>query len=403
MDGVAGVSHPYMGDGAGLLKPEETAGICKPLPEARFLPKRIYADPDVFLEEKRRIFWKEWIPVGVLDKVRNPGDFFSIDILGQPLMVVCDQDHKIRTFFRVCAHRAMIITEGEGNAKRFQCPYHHWTYNLQGKLISAPQMQKAARENKDCIGLKEVVTEVWQGIIMINFDGKAEPLSQRLAELDHILNPLKISEMFVPLERKYPGDWNWKIMIENGDAYHVLAIHENSAQERIPAENTVMEPRDGQPFTMYHMYYSQGHAPKRREECDSEADKAAYIDNVANEYYERLTFYFVWPCLAISVTPEQVVTYITTPLDIDTCLYTWRLHLPSGAKAHPRLEERIDDARQSFDTIHGEDVIPCAGVKRGYASEGWQTTAMSHLDEAVWQFQRWYARRMASEPILTET
>ena len=92
---------------AGLLRRDEIEGVLKPLEEANPLPPRIYADPEVFAAEQARILRREWLPAGFLDQVRKPGDYFTTDILGEPLLVVCGPDGEVRTFYNVCRHRAM--------------------------------------------------------------------------------------------------------------------------------------------------------------------------------------------------------------------------------------------------------------------------------------------------------
>ena len=206
----------------GLLYPDEIAGVRKPLAEASPLPARIYVDPDVFAAEREHIFRGEWLPAGVAAQIPDPGDYFSVDIAEQPIVVLRNDAGTIRTFYRVCRHRSALIVEGKGNARTFQCPYHCWTYDLSGKLVSAPDMHKSTAFRKQDIQLMEVKTEIWNGIIMINFDPDAEALAPRLEELNERLAPWDVAGLEVMVERSFDCNFDWKLMLENAvEPYHV--------------------------------------------------------------------------------------------------------------------------------------------------------------------------------------
>jgi Rieske 2Fe-2S family protein len=370
---------------SGLLRPEEVDAARKPLLEASPLPPRIYNDPDVFAAEKARIFAREWLPAGTVDQVREVGDYFTIDILDEPLVVVRGEDDVIRTFYRVCRHRSMLVVEGAGNARTFECPYHCWTYDLKGRLTGAPEMHKTALAI-DGVGLEEVRTEVWRGFVMINFDVDAEPLAPKLALIDEILEPWGPEQLRVAVERPYDGSWNWKIMIENGDAYHVMGIHRNSAQPTIPAQLSTIEPFEGRPYALYHLPFAEGKAPTHRPK----------LDGVPDWVYERLDFIFVWPCLSFSLNPDSITSYMTTPHGQDDITFTWRQHVAQETIDGPDFDKYRERVTAMFDLVHSEDEAACAGLRRGYASRGSIPSAYSHLDAIVWQFQQWYMDRMSA-------
>ena len=154
----------------------------KPLNEASTLPPDCYTSEEFFNLEVREIFSKEWVSVGRVDMVENVGDYFTIELLGEPLVVCRDEDGEVQCLSRVCRHRAAEVVEpGQGNTRRFQCRYHFWNYDLKGQLVGAPEMGEAVNFNKEKICLPKLRTEVWQGFIFVNFDADAEPLAPRLA------------------------------------------------------------------------------------------------------------------------------------------------------------------------------------------------------------------------------
>src|SRR5579862_5627049 len=147
------------------------------------LPAALYFDEAVYAAEKAAIFSRTWQVVGHRDQVQNPGDFFTIDLVGERLLIVRSQDGKLRAFFNVCRHRAGPPAEGCGSRKLFRCGYHGWTYDLDGKLISAPEFEGLQEFDRGHFSLAPVRTAEWFGFIFVNLDSEAEPLREGLGEL----------------------------------------------------------------------------------------------------------------------------------------------------------------------------------------------------------------------------
>ena len=190
----------------------------------------------------------------MVDHVREPGDYFTIDSVGQPLVILRGESGDINTFYRVCRHRSALIVKGKGNARTFQCPYHCWTYDLKGRLISAPDMQKTTAFRKEDIHLVSVRTEIWQGVIMINFDPQALSLGPRLEALDSRLAPWNIADLEVEVERRFECAFDWKLMYENAvEPYHVQGTHFDSSEHVMPSAGCWVElEHEGAPYSVYH-------------------------------------------------------------------------------------------------------------------------------------------------------
>ncbi len=147
------------------------------------LPARFYIDPGVFAEEKERIFRRTWQVVGHRNQVAQPGDYFTVDLLGEPLLLVRGAKGELRGFYNVCRHRAGPPAEGCGSRKLFRCGYHGWTYDLEGKLISAPEFEGVQDFDPSDFTLAPVRAEEWFNLIFVNLDPNARPLSESLGEL----------------------------------------------------------------------------------------------------------------------------------------------------------------------------------------------------------------------------
>ncbi|MEO0410494.1 MAG: aromatic ring-hydroxylating dioxygenase subunit alpha [Pseudomonadota bacterium] len=206
--------------------------------KAETLPPECYVDPDFYDFEKKTIFAKEWLCVGRTDWVKEPGDFFNTIIADEPIVVAKGRDGVIRAMSSVCQHRAMLVSEGKGNTRAFVCPYHHWTYGLDGELVSAPAMSKACDFHKKDHSLPTFKVEMWQGFIFVNLDNDAAPLSPRLTALDEIVERYDMADgEEVEYTPAYDFAWNWKVMFENNnDGYHASRLHQGPLHDFVPSE-----------------------------------------------------------------------------------------------------------------------------------------------------------------------
>ena len=153
--------------------PTATEGLKQtklPLSQASNLPSHCYTSREFYELEVREIFLKEWLCVGRQEQIERPGDYFTIEILNEPLIVVRDMTGDLHALSAVCRHRAEVVVSGEGNLRAFACPYHGWIYSLKGELLGAPEMDKMDNFDKSLNCLPSIRLEVWEGFIFINFD-----------------------------------------------------------------------------------------------------------------------------------------------------------------------------------------------------------------------------------------
>lgn len=215
---------------ASLFDPEAYAATRLPLHRASPLPGHCYVSPEWYQREVDTLFRRDWLCVGRAEQVPQPGDFYSIEVVGQPLIVVRDEANQVRVHSALCRHRGAIITEGAGKCRAFVCPYHSWTYTLAGKLVSCPgsppPMAGVEGFRMADHNLTAIRTELWGGFIFINFDEKAEPLLQWLGDLPEFLAPYDLENMQWTNRDTYEVDCNWKVWLENAfENYHAMTIH----------------------------------------------------------------------------------------------------------------------------------------------------------------------------------
>jgi len=189
--------------------------------ESTALPKMFFTDPAIFEFEKERLFKDDWVAVARIDQLSNPGDYITYDLLGDTIIVACDKNGTINAFSNVCLHRACSIAEGAGQKKNlFTCPYHKWTYELDGKLRGSPNMEQATQFNND-LALPSLAVEIWQGWVFVHAGDNPDPLAPTLTEFSEKLAPWNLSDLKIAGVLTFDSPWNWKVLLENFmESYH---------------------------------------------------------------------------------------------------------------------------------------------------------------------------------------
>src|SRR3569833_2997681 len=183
-----------------LLTETEIAGVREPVTRAYTLPPLCYHSQEWFDKEMNAVFLREWVCVGRVEQVANPGDYFTMTIVNEPIIVVRTERGEVRAHLNSCRHRGATIAEGCGNAQSFRCPYHSWLYGLDGELKATPGREKPMDDpienfSKKDWGLNSVRCETWGGFIFVCFDAKAAPLRDWLGGFPELLKNYKLDEM----------------------------------------------------------------------------------------------------------------------------------------------------------------------------------------------------------------
>jgi phenylpropionate dioxygenase-like ring-hydroxylating dioxygenase large terminal subunit len=218
-----------------ILSPRHYSAVRRGGRLMRALPLWCYTSEQFHEAEKAGIFLRSWNLLERAEIVSNVGDFHSMTFLGVRLLVVRGKDMKIRVFANTCRHRGALVAEGSGNCKAFRCPYHFWTYGLDGHLIGAPKYTDPEGQplidasNKDEFGLFEIESGTWGGFIFIRLNPGQETLEQHLGAFVETLASHRLEDMACAKKVVYDMDANWKCFVENYiDAYHIPYVHKDS-------------------------------------------------------------------------------------------------------------------------------------------------------------------------------
>lgn len=213
-----------------MFSPESYAATRRPLHQASALPGWCYASPQWYERELDALFRKDWLCAGRVEQIPKAGDFFSIELAGHPLIVVRDDAGEVRVHSAICRHRGAVITEAQGRCRAFVCPYHSWTYALDGKLVGTPgnppPMAGAEGFERSQYGLTPIRAETWGGFIFVTFNEQAKPLLEWLGDLPAFLADYDLENMQWTHKDVYDVECNWKVWLENAfENYHAMTIH----------------------------------------------------------------------------------------------------------------------------------------------------------------------------------
>lgn len=208
------------------------------------LPPAAYTSAELFALEKERIFTREWLLIGRALDIPNPGDWFTFQVLDEPMLIVRGSDGRVRALSNICRHRYMpIALDAKGHDKRFVCAYHGWVYGTDGRLVAAPLMEGSTGFAREKCALPEYRLEEWQGFLFVNLDDDAAPLAPQLHEADAMLANYKTHELVTGLAYDTIWEGNWKLATENGmEFYHHMGLHGTTLEADIPAKLASMVP-----------------------------------------------------------------------------------------------------------------------------------------------------------------
>jgi nitrite reductase/ring-hydroxylating ferredoxin subunit len=374
-----------------------------PLEEARALPSSFYTDEALYELEIEKIWRRSWIHVGRVEEIPNPGDFVQREVAGEPIVVARGRDGVIRAMSRVCQHRFMDVLDGtpkKGSAESFACPYHKWSYGLDGKLQGAAHMGKNScfQNEKDEIRLPQFQATTWQGFVFVNLDPEAPPLSN---VMDHVESKLG---NYVPADWRLVDriEWgevqaNWKVVVDNGrEAYHHIGTHLESLEPLWPAHLVDFEPLDTSDFFFARMFVSP--------EASIGQEDGHYINPVVLPpapdltAFERSNYIVagIYPGFILVPGPDVMMTLSFTPTGVGSHYIELDLHAHESVMDHPELAEKVKEVRDWIVDINGEDAEAQEAVQRAVSSTGLAHDGgpLSHLERAVWTFQRYLSKKL---------
>lgn len=365
------------------------------LTEAESLPPACYVDSDFYGFEKKAVFDHEWLCVGRESWVGKPGDYFTTSIVGEPIVVARDMGGSLHALSSVCQHRAMLVAEGSGNARGFLCPYHHWSYGLDGQLVGAPAMGRTCNFDRGQVRLPAFKTEIWQGFIFINFDPDAPPLAPRLAAVAGALAGFDLAGAEGP--RPGPAGkfaWNWKVMFENNnDGYHANKLHHGPLHDFVPSH--LAEFPESSPDDAGYLRFNGTLHP----DASFNATQRALLPifpGLTEADRNRMVFANIPPSLSLVMMSDMVIYLILRPDGPESLEQDTGILVAPGAMADPSFAHKLEMNMAAAGHIIAQDMHVDALVQIGLRSRFAPRGRYSWQEGAQSQLNRWLVHRYAA-------
>jgi len=378
---------------AAIIDPDELHATCRPFAEARTLPAAVYTSPEVLAAEQSGLFGKTWLCAGREADIPGAGDFFTRDIAGDSVIVVRGADGRVRAFFNVCRHRgSRLIDAASGHGlNRILCPYHAWSYRLDGTLAQLPgQSPGSHAAGRESLGLVPVQVGTHEGFIFLNLDPAAAPLGLQLEGLPDF-GRFSLPELRCGWRRSYEVQANWKLVCENySECYHCPGAHPQLARlsDLISRSARPMESGDGfngGPMQLRDGIETMSLSGKRT---------VPVIPGLSADDHRYVYYYVIYPNLLLSPHPDYVLTHTAWPLAPDRTRVECELLFTQEALARPGFDPA--DMANFWDITNRQDWALCERTQLGAASRGYRPGPYQPAEDCVHTFDRWYAERLAA-------
>lgn len=364
---------------------ELRANVALPFGQAVAMPKSVYTSPEFAALEQRHIFARDWLCAGRADALRAPGDYLTMDISGEPILVLRDQDGIVRAMSNVCRHRMSTLLEGRGTTRSIVCPYHAWTYNLDGTLRAAPAMTRNDGFCKDRIALPPVRCEVWLGWIMVTLNPDAPPVADRLAGVSDLIGPFQMEAYVESFREEFRWATNWKVLAENFmESYHLPVCHAGTIGGHV--DLLKMSCPEGLPAFNFHSILKN----------DALDLALAHPANMRLQGDQRRTTWLlsVYPSLMITLSPGYFWYLSLTPDGPGHVHVVFGGGLAPDYAADPASADHFARLKALLDKVNAEDKGCVERVYRGLCAGLADPGPLSHLERPNYDFARYIAGMM---------
>ncbi|MGB7241129.1 MAG: aromatic ring-hydroxylating dioxygenase subunit alpha [Sulfitobacter sp.] len=311
------------------LRPTLQALAALPADSPMGLPGTFYTSQDRFEWERKTVLQRGWHCLGRLDEVPEPGDFFTVQLLDEPLIVVRGDDGIVRVLANVCRHRGMPLAEGRGNVKRFICAYHAWMYGRDGALLRAARMVNEGFDPTSC-RLHCYNLQLWNGFIYCSLDAAAPPFADDTMRLDALLEPYDTASFRLVHVAEEVWNTNWKCLVENFmEGYHLSVVHPQTLHGYTPT-GLAKKSASGPGFTSYMANYPKQSAPR-----------GMGAPGLSQEERQRSTLFARFPTQVASQAASLLVSLSIFPISAEAIKVKWTMSVYGDDLDDETIQSRI--------------------------------------------------------------
>jgi glycine betaine catabolism A len=353
---------------------------------ARTLPAEYYVDRKFFDDEMERLFARMWVCAGRTEQVARPGQFFVRELLGESLIVVnggLAGAEKINAFYNVCRHRGTRLCTAETGAfsGSIQCPYHSWTYDLDGRLIGAPHMDEVPHFRKDEYPLHRVNVDTWDGHVFLNLDSGSEPLSRQLADLPAKFRAWRMEDLRLGARIVYDVKANWKLLVQNySECLHCPNLHPslNKLSHYLSGEN--------EPLQATYMGGRMDLRPGVETLSSDGQCRRAFLPGLSAEERRRVYYYAIFPNMLLSLHPDYMMVHTLWPIAPDRTINICEWHFQPSELAREGFSAA--DAVDFWNMTNRQDWDVCELSQAGISSRAYTPGPYSNREDLLYAFDR---------------
>ena len=369
-----------------LISPAEIQGISQPLPQASHLPGKIYTSQEIHEKELAEYFGKEWLYMGRVEQFPNPGDYEARRVLGRPIVIARSRSGELNAFYNMCRHRGVEVAQGAGNTKMFMCPYHGWSYDLEGKLAGAAYMRESEGFDISSCRLPQIRLNVWRGNIFVNFAAEPKDFEAAMGGIEKDFAFLQTDKCRLANVTTTELACNWKFFHENlMDYYHVGVLHAKTfgAKFAWSANNLILKDTGG--LTMH--YKSAPSTPGGV----SLFGKMPWLAERDNTF--ACTGFFP-PNITMFARIDCVKFITAWPLGTDRCEVRIYMLFPEEFHGDPDFAAKVETYCKYQNEIYEEDRSMIESMQRNMVLPEYQPGRLSTMEKPIHHFLGSYVNRM---------
>ena len=356
---------------------------------ARALGARFYHAPDVFAQERERIFARDWICVGRSEQLDRAGDFVLADIAGESIIVTRGDDARVRAFYNVCRHRGTrLCTQPAGRfAGAIQCPYHAWTYALDGALTAARTMADVPDFERADYPLRQAHAAAFEGFVFVSLAPQPEPFAQAFAPLAGRFARWHLGELRTARTIEYDVACNWKLVFQNySECYHCPLIHPQLDK---------LSPSDSGRNDLIEGPFLGGYSELRRHGgslTTTGTTARAPLGDVDGADLDRVYYYTIFPSLLLSLHRDYVMAHRVQPVAPDRTRITCMWLFDAAAMAEAGFDP--SDAVGFWDLTNRQDWAINELTQLGTGSRAYTPGPYANAEGLLAAFDEHYLRQM---------
>ncbi len=364
---------------------ELKANVAVPFERAKAMPKSVYTSEAFCERELQDIFAKEWFCLGRASTLDNPGDYVTAELAGQPIMVLRDRDGKLRAQSNVCLHRMSVLLEGSGHVNSIVCPYHGWTYGLDGQLRAAAAMKQNETFDHHAMCLPQIRCVDWLGWIMVTLNPEIPDPHVHFAEVESHISDFGMVNYREAFREEHVWDTNWKVLAENFmESYHLPVCHAGTIGGLSKLEEMVCPP--GLATFNYHTILKDG----------TLKIALAHPNNTTLAGDRRRMTYLlaIYPSLLITLTPGYFWYLSLHPKGAGQVKIIFGGGMSEDFLQDEEVQGHFDKLKALLDKVNVEDRGCTERVYRGVLSALAEPGPLSHLERPNFDFATWIASKL---------